>query len=255
MQPNALAFALIVTVLTAGVRLTGQTPTTQNPPPTYPPDTYPPGQYPPNTYPSRIPGGPTIGIPIPEIKFPKRSGKEKEEKAKDDKKDKDVKVTLKPIDGTLRKIGEKDLLLETSERCVLRFRLLAKTQFRDQKGESIRDSLLKPGDQLSVEVNQDDEETALRVVLVRAGTPAERAAATKPVDPASIRLPGDASAAGTTEDHPAPQNATSTGTPPPPAPKGSTTPPAPERRSRQTVPSPGEWPAIPQTGVALLIGR
>jgi hypothetical protein len=228
-------------VLTASVPLAGQTPTTQNPPPTYPPDTYPPGQYPPNTYPTRIPGGPTIGIPIPEIKFPKRSGKEKEEKAKDDKKDKDLKVTLKPIDGTLRKIGEKDLLLETSEKYVLRFRLLAKTQFRDQKGESIRDSLLKPGDQLSVEVNQDDEETALRVVLVRAGTPAERAAATQPVDPASIRLSGDASVAGPAGDRPASQNASTAATPPPPASKGGTVPPAPERQNRETAPSPGEW--------------
>jgi hypothetical protein len=50
---------------------------------------------------------------------------------------------------------------------VMKFRLLAKTQFRDQQGAAIRDSLLRPGDQLSVIVNPDDPETAVGVVLVR----------------------------------------------------------------------------------------
>jgi hypothetical protein len=67
------------------------------------------------------------------------------------------------MDGTLRQLGEKDLYLETVNHKILKFRLLAKTQFRDKEGESVRDSLLKPGDQLSLQVNGDDPETALRV--------------------------------------------------------------------------------------------
>jgi hypothetical protein len=71
-----------------------------------------------------------------------------------------------PVDGSLRKLREKDLYLQTNGQ-VLRFRLLAKTQFRDQQGVPIRDSLLHPGDRLSVLVNPEDPETAVGVVLVR----------------------------------------------------------------------------------------
>lgn len=71
-----------------------------------------------------------------------------------------------PVSGSLRRLGEKDLILEGNGNTVLRFRLLAKTQFRDQQGAAIRDSLLRRGDQLSVIVNPDDPETAVGVVLV-----------------------------------------------------------------------------------------
>jgi hypothetical protein len=53
----------------------------------------------------------------------------------------------------------------------------------------MRDSLLKPGDQVSARFNPIDEETILFVHLVRAGTPAERAAGAKPIAPESIRTP------------------------------------------------------------------
>jgi hypothetical protein len=72
---------------------------------------------------------------------------------------------------------------------VLRFRLLAKTQFRDAEGEPMRDSLLKPGDTISVRFNAIDEETILFVHLVRAGTPEERTTGAAPVDPAAVKAP------------------------------------------------------------------
>ncbi len=78
-----------------------------------------------------------------------------------------VITTAAPVEGSLRKLGEKDLYLRTNSNTVQRFRLIAKTQFRDQQGASIRDSLLRAGDQLSVIVNPDDPETAVGVVLVR----------------------------------------------------------------------------------------
>lgn len=162
----------------------GQYPPGQYPPGQYPPGQYPPGQYPgqypPNTYPTRLPGGIPVGLPVPEVKLPKRQTKDKSD---------DVKLTMASVEGTFRRMGEKDLLLQTNHKTVLRFRLLAKTQFRDKEGEPIRDSLLHPGDQLTVHVNTDDEETALRVVLNRSATPAERAAAERPVDEASVRAP------------------------------------------------------------------
>jgi hypothetical protein len=78
-------------------------------------------------------------------------------------------ATIAPesVQGSLHKLGAKDLYLRTSGTTVVRFRLLANTGFRNRQGSPIRDSLLKPGDQLSVFVNPDDPETAVSVVLVR----------------------------------------------------------------------------------------
>jgi hypothetical protein len=64
-----------------------------------------------------------------------------------------------------------------------------KTQFRNKDGEQVRDSLLHPGDHLSIQVNTDDEETALKVILLRAGTAAEREAASKPVEEVRVVAP------------------------------------------------------------------
>lgn len=161
----------------------GQYPPNTYPPNTYPPNTYPGGGYPPDTYPPntvpvRLPGGVPIGVPIPEPRIPR----------KDSKPGDDAKLTLSSVDGTLRKLGEKDLVLGT-RKSLLRFRLLAKTKFLDTKGEMVRDSLLHPGDQISVQVSPDDPETALRVILTRSGTAAERTTAERPFDPDTVLAP------------------------------------------------------------------
>jgi hypothetical protein len=117
--------------------------------------------------------------------LPKRQSKDKNDKTSSQEAG---KITVVSADGGLRRLREKDLILETS-RALLRFRLLAKTQFRNKAGDPIRDSLLHPGDQLSVEASPDDAETALRVILLRAGTAAERAAGERPVDEAAARSP------------------------------------------------------------------
>jgi hypothetical protein len=153
----------------------------QYPPGQYPPGQYPPGQYPPDQYPARLPGG--IPISLPQIKLPQRHPKDGTTS------EQGTKITLSSADGTLRKLGEKDLLLETTKTRVLKFRLLAKTQFQDTKGEPVRDSLLHPGDRLTVHANTDDPETAIKVTLVRAGTSAEREAASVPVEEARIFTP------------------------------------------------------------------
>jgi hypothetical protein len=92
-------------------------------------------------------------------------------------------------EGTLRKLGERELLLQTGKRVILRFRLLSKTKFENKAGEAIRDSLLHPGDQISVQVSPDDPETAVRVTLVKSASPGERSAAEQPVEEASVRAP------------------------------------------------------------------
>jgi hypothetical protein len=171
-----------------------QYPPGQYPPGQYPPGQYPPGQYPPGQYPS------TGGLPMPQIKWPKR--KPKEESAK-----KDPAAALTSVEGTLRSLGEKELLLDTGKDRVQRFRLLAKTKFLNKDGEPVRDSLLRPGDQLKVGVNPDDPETAIQVSLVRAGTEAERAAAAKPVEKTAVTAPATVEArADSTEKPPSPDD-------------------------------------------------
>lgn len=197
-----LTVAFLMAVLPAAGQIGGQYPpggqypqAGQYPPGTYPPgSTYPDG-YPTNRYPQRIPGGPTVGIPIPDIKFPRRGSKdkpketEKAEPATQTRTAAAPEDALRAVTGVMRKLSDKELLLEVDKHGVLRFRVLAKTQFRDQKGEPMRDSLLKAGDLLSAHFNPIDEETILVVQFVRAGTPEQRAAAAKTVEPGAIRTP------------------------------------------------------------------
>ena len=181
---------LLLGLTAAAQTYPGQYPTGQYPPGQYPPGQYPPGSYPPNTYPpdvypARLPGGVPIGVQVPTIKLPEK----KDKKPNAGSSQEDQRIMVASVDGSLRRLGEKDLLLQPGKKAVLRFRLLAKTQFRDKAGEPIRDSLLHPGDQITVEASADDEETALRVILVRAGTAAERTAAEEHVDENSVRPP------------------------------------------------------------------
>jgi len=141
-----------------------------------------------------LPGG--ISLPMPKL-----PGKKSKDKDKDSSDSNSTRVPLRAADGTLRELGEKDLYLENNKHKILKFRMLAKTQFRDKDGEQVRDSLLKPGDLLAVQVNGDDPETALRVILMRKGTTDERVAAQRPFDRDSAQTPVDADthAAGTME--------------------------------------------------------
>src|SRR5258708_798735 len=107
----------------------GQYPPGQYPPGQYPPCQYPPGQSPPGqSPPGQYPGNTGGGMPMPNIHFPKR-------KAKTQDNSNSAKITVSSVDGTLRKLEEKDLLLQTSSSRVLRFRLIAKTQFRNKDGQ------------------------------------------------------------------------------------------------------------------------
>lgn len=163
----------------------GQYPPGQYPPGQYPPGQYPPGQYPPGQYPqSRYPPSQT----------PQESGR----KPKDSN---STRVPMRAADGTLRELSEKDLYLEVSGHKLLRFRMLAKTQFHDKQGEEMRDSLLKPGDQISVQVAEEDPETAVRVIFNKAGTQSERTSASLPFDHDSAKTPvkGDTHSAGSVE--------------------------------------------------------
>ena len=94
------------------------------------------------------------------------------------------KWRLRPSTARCENSARRTCTWQTNGKTVLRFRLLAKTQFRDKQNEPIRDSLLHPGDQLSVLVNPDDPETAIRIVFVREGSAAEKKSADKTLDEA-----------------------------------------------------------------------
>src|SRR5271154_7379690 len=111
-----MRLALIVssTLFLAGAALFGQTNPGQYPPGQSPPGQYPPGQYPPGQYPSdypvRLPGGVPLGIHVPEIKLPKRHPKEGSG-SESSKGDEGLKITMASVDGVMRRLSEKELLL------------------------------------------------------------------------------------------------------------------------------------------------
>jgi hypothetical protein len=216
----------------------------------YPTDPQNPNQYPtqnPNQYPNQypVPGRVPLSLPIPGI------GKKT---PKDDKpaNSNQSKLNLRAVDGTLRELGEKNIYIEASGKRLFRFRLLEKTQFRNKDGDTVRDSLLKAGDQLSVQVSEDDPETALRVVLSGKGSMSERTDAARPFDHDSAKVavladthpagtmdlaretshdsgaaPTLENKAGTKDDAPAGGTTVASVNPPPPAPSPATSNPAP----------------------------
>jgi len=95
----------------------------------------------------------------------------------------------KSVEGSLRRLAEKDVLLQAPSGRVLRFRLTLRTEFRSNDGRPVRDSLIQAGDRIAVHVNPDDIETAVYVVLLRPGNPPERDVASAPVEEARIVMP------------------------------------------------------------------
>jgi hypothetical protein len=187
MRHRAVSTACFIPIAAFAALLAfAQTYPSQYPPGQYPPGQYPPGQYPPGQYPpGQYPQG--NGLPFPRIPWPKK--KPKDDKKPDDAAGKANSIMLAWVDGSMRSLGEKDLVLESGKSRLLRFRLIPKTQFKNKAGETMRDSLIHPGDQVSIEVDTGDPETALHVVYVRAATAEEKAAAAKPVDQAKVVAP------------------------------------------------------------------
>lgn len=165
-------------------------------------DPYPPTRTPNDPNDPVLHPGATLpgGIQLPPVRWPKRKPKDDSTAEKSDKADKKP-AALPSIEGSLRELAAKHLILETS-RGLLRFRLLPKTRFQDKAGEPVRDSLLQPGDHLDIQANADDAETALFVTLLRSGSDADRAAK-RPIDTAAARPPEAADLGGTRAPAPA----------------------------------------------------
>ena len=155
---HVLAFGALVLFLTADLPLRAQ---------------YPPGPGDPG-YP---PGGCPLGMPCqtggPGIPFPGRHKKKKD----------DDQQPLATLNGMLRELNDKRVVVEAQDTRLLNLKRLASTKFlRD--GDPMKPEVLKPGDHLIIEYRQDDEGfmTAVNVTLEKEGTPSERERASEPVE-------------------------------------------------------------------------
>jgi len=84
----------------------------------------------------------------------------------------------------LRSLGDKVLILQADDSRLIKFSRSDKTKFLKADASEMKSSDLKPGDHLTIEGTQDDagNQSAVNVTLDKAGTEAERAAASQPVD-------------------------------------------------------------------------
>ena len=198
-----------------------------------------PGQYPPGRYPG---GGGVPGIGLP------RRGK------KTTTSQKDAPVPSKEIEGSLRRMDDKLIVVETPDARIVSIRRGDRTKFLKDE-EPIKPAEIRPGDRLRVEVTEDDSGFffAVNVNLEKAGTAEERARAAQPVevimpeakasddpDRPVLRRKDAPPNKDAAPKEPAPEEAKSKPSPPPAAPasqpQAKAEPPVPEQPS-DTVPS------------------
>ncbi len=120
------------------------------------------GQYP-NGQP---PGTGGLGIPVP------RRGKKKEEQ-----------VQLQSTSGMLRRMQNKQVVVEADDHRILNFKRTDTTHFL-KLGNPIKPADLRPGDYIEVEASEDEEGflTAVNVMWQQDGTAKDRSHAAEPVD-------------------------------------------------------------------------
>ena len=199
----------------------------------YPPGGYPPGGYPPGGgYPGgQYPQGGGSGIPWPKRKKKTEGGKET---AADE-------ANLKQIKGMLRQLNEKSIVITADDSRNIQFKRADTTKFLN-KGEPMKADLLRPGDHIMVEANQDDEGYfyAVRVNLEKEGSMSDREKASVPVQ-VSVKEPPPGTAADRDDpDRPVLRRAGST-----PAPASEPAAPAEEPKTASTKAAPPSAPVEP----------
>jgi len=142
------------------------------------PGQYPPGQYPPGQ--GRIPGqtGPTI----PGTGRPRNGQPQSQPESRGKKSSPDAKL-LTTMSGILRRVGPNQLVIEPDDHRVVWYRLAPQlTVHKDGKDADLKDFAL--GDYLTVDSSADDDSinTAVSVTWKKAGTPEDRAEASKTWD-------------------------------------------------------------------------
>lgn len=160
---HASALGALVLFLTADLRLPAQYPPGGGYP--GPGGGYPGGGCAPG-YPCEGRGG---GIPFP--------GRKKKKKQQDDQEQ------LQSLNGMLRQLEDKRIVVESQDTRLLNLKRQPNTKFL-KNAEPLKPEVLKPGDHLIIEYRQDDEGfmTAVNVILDKEGTAAEREHASVPVE-------------------------------------------------------------------------
>lgn len=158
------------------------------------PGQYPPGQripnsgpYPGGQYPGGgmgIPGGggPGAGTGIPRFPRKGKKGQPNEKQMQD----------LFDLHGTLRKLDTKFVYIETEDKVVLQAMRDAELTKLIKGGEEAKSAEFQPGDHIVVEAakNDDNRYVAIRINWEKAGTPQEKAAASRPL-PEDVRFEDD----------------------------------------------------------------
>jgi hypothetical protein len=120
-----------------------------------------PGQYPPSQFPGQYPGNGGGTITRQKNQIPA--------------------IT---VNGILRKMSDDDMVVETDDKRIITLGLGITTKFYKTSGSMIKAADLQPGDHMSIDATQNNDGTyrAKSVTQAKVGTPAERAAASQPVD-------------------------------------------------------------------------
>jgi hypothetical protein len=95
-----------------------------------------------------------------------------------------TKNQITTIGGMLRRIADDDLVLQTDDKVIVKVALGITTKYYKANGAMTKAADLQPGDHLTIDATQDDHGYlhAKNVNQVKVGTPAERAAASQPVE-------------------------------------------------------------------------
>lgn len=125
----------------------------------------------PGQYPGQYPGGGGIGFP--------RRGKQKSKTTKQ----KDAPEELKSVEGLLRRIDEKFVIIEARDTRIINCKRSDRTKFF-RNGDEIKPADLTPGTHVLIDASQDEEGflTAVNVQFQKEGSAAEREAAKEKVD-------------------------------------------------------------------------
>jgi hypothetical protein len=148
------------------------------------------------------------------------------------------------IGGILRRMSDDDVIVETEDKQILTIALGITTKYYKASGAMIRSVEMQPGDHVNIEATQDDRGFyhAKSVTQMKAGTAAERAAASQPVDTRPTGRDLDSRLA-TPPIPPAPPSPPSPASPPsPPSPPDPNDPGPP--RVRRGIPPPNSNPPL-----------
>jgi hypothetical protein len=95
-----------------------------------------------------------------------------------------TKNPVSTVNGILRRISDDDMIVQTDDKVIMTIVLGITTKYYKASGGMMKPADLQPGDHLSVDASQDDKGRyhAKNVNQIKVGTPAERAAASQPVE-------------------------------------------------------------------------